>query len=110
MSNVFVTQETPHNFNKAEVYGEIVFLTRDDLNNVRGSLHNQALVRSIKHQLRNFDEHEDWLVITGSPYVAATVFMILGLMGIREVNVLRWDNRDYDYVPLHIDLRRMNDE
>lgn len=105
MAKVFVTQETPHNFSKAEQYGAIEFLTRDDLNNTKGSLHNEKLVTEITRKLKGFDESIDWIVIAGSPYVTALVFMLLGRMGLRYVNVLRWDNRDFIYQPMMIEMR-----
>lgn len=105
MATVYVTQEANHNFSKAESFGEIEFLTRDDLNNTRGSLHNEKLVTEIGRKLKNFDESEDWIVIAGSPYVSALVFLLLGRSGVRTANVLRWDNRDFVYVPMHIELR-----
>lgn len=105
MATVFVTQEVNHNFTKAEQFGEIDFITRDDLNNTRNSIHNENLVSEIKHKLRNFNESEDWLVIAGSPYVSALVFMILGQKGVKNLNILRWDNRDYIYTPMYIETR-----
>jgi hypothetical protein len=102
---VYVTQETPHDFSKAESFGTIEFLTRDDLNNVKGSLHNERLVVDITRKLKDFDESRDWIVIAGSPYVSALVFMLLGRRGLKSVKILRWDNRDYIYVPMHFELR-----
>jgi hypothetical protein len=107
---VFVSQETQHDFAKAEEYGEITFLTHDDLNNVKGSLHNEALIRDIRHKLRGFDPVRDWLVIAGSPYVAAVVFMILGARGFRSLRLLRWDNRSFTYVPMMIDMGGKSDD
>lgn len=104
--SVYVTQETSHDFTGAESYGDIVFMTKDDYNNIRSSLMNKALTNEIKHVLQKFDPINDWIIITGSPYVAAMVFMVLGAMGIREVNILRWDNRDFVYRPLHLELTR----
>lgn len=106
MSTVFVTQETSHDFTSAESFGDIEFLTKDDFNNVRGSLVNKGLVSEIMHKLKKFDENKDWIIVTGSPYVSAMVFMALGNMGVRNAQVLRWDNRDFVYRPLHLELNR----
>jgi hypothetical protein len=103
---VFVTQETPHNFLDAEQYGEIVFLTRDDLNNTKNSLHNDHLLRVLSVGLSDFDQDRDIIIIAGSPYVSAAAFLILGHMKIRRVKLLRWNNRDQIYVPSQIELRR----
>ena len=103
---VFVTYETNHDFSEAERYGEITFLTSDDLSNVRGSVRNEGILSNIRNKLKKFDAENDWIVVTGSPYVAAAVFLILGNRKIRSVNVLRWDNRDFVYRPMHIELRQ----
>lgn len=109
MGKVYVTQESSYNFSKAEMYGEIVFIVRDDLHNTQGSLHNEQVMREIGRKLSDFDENEDWLVIAGSPYIAAIVFMFLGKRGVKNLNLLRWDNRDYMYLPMKINLRGVID-
>lgn len=103
-STVFVTQETEHDFSKAEEFGEVAFLTRADLNNIKGSLHNRELIESLKTRLKDYVPNRDWIVITGSPYVAATVFLLLGIRGFRKVQILRWDNRDFIYRPMVVEL------
>jgi len=103
---VFVTQETRYDFGPAEVFGDVVFVTRDDLNNLRQSQHNETIVARVKDALKNYDPEFDWLVISGSPYIAALVFMLIGRKRPQHVQILRWDNRDFKYVPLHIELRR----
>jgi hypothetical protein len=106
LNRVLVTQETSFNFAAAESFGEITFLTRDDLNNIKGSLHNESLIKDIGHKLQHFDSDEDWILVAGSPYVAAVVFMLLGWRGIRNIKILRWDNRNLIYVPMIIELPR----
>lgn len=104
MSVVFVTQENGHDFSKAEAFGEVQFLTHDDLNNLKGSLHNEDVLARIRGRLINYKEGEDWIVVTGSPYITAAVFLILGAKHVRKVQVLRWDNRDFRYLPMYIEL------
>lgn len=106
MKKVYVTQETEHQFSDAERFGEVVFLTKDDLTNNRNSLWNEGMMANLARQLRRFDPEQDSIVIAGSPYVAAAVFMLLGHLKHQEVRVLRWDNRDYKYIPMFIQLRR----
>lgn len=101
---IFVTQEMPWDFRDAEAYGTIQFLTRDDLHNVKGSLHNARLLSDLRQQLKAFDPETDWVIITGSMYVAAAVFLILGSKGHSYVPILRWNNRDRKYIPLHMQL------
>lgn len=107
MSKVYVTQETDHSFLEAERFGEVVFLTRDDVNNTKGSLHNEALFRTIKVMLRDFDPETDYIAPAGSPYVTAATFLILGNMGFKNIKVLRWNNREFNYIPVHFDLARI---
>jgi hypothetical protein len=103
---VYVTQEVGVDYSKAETYGDIAFLTMEDFVNSHPSLLNEALARELRHNLRNFNPDDDWIVISGSPYVSAAVFMILGLTGIRKVKILRWDNRDLVYRPMVIEISR----
>ena len=103
---VMITQETEHSFIDAEQYGTVVFITRDDLNNTKGSLHNEALFRTIKAMLRDFNPDTDYIAPSGSPYVTAAVFLVLGNMGFKNIKILRWDNRGFNYNILHFDLRR----
>lgn len=107
MSKVFITQENPNlNYLPAEAFGEIVFMTRGDLSPVRNSLNNEALIDELRVKIREFDVKADFIVISGSPVVAAAVFMLL-----RErtetVNVLRWSNRDRVYQHLVISLKQL---
>lgn len=104
---VWVTQESSHNFSSAEKYGEIQFLAREDLINIKGSLHNEKLVSRMVTKLSSFDPSTDWIVVAGSPYVAALVFLLMGRMGFKTINVLRWDNREFKYQPMSIDTRGM---
>lgn len=106
IKKAFVTQETNHSYLEAERYGEITFLTREDLNNTKNSPHNEAVFRDLKYGLRNFNPDEDFIVPSGSPYITAAVFLILGNMGFKHIKVLRWDNRDFTYIPMQFDLVR----
>lgn len=102
---VYVSQETEGlDYSSAEAWGPVVFLTRHDFTNIRGSLANEALVSELARKLRGFDPEKDWIIFSGSPFVFATVSLLLGLARHRQVKFLRWDNRDYLYRPLYIDL------
>lgn len=103
-AKVFVTQEQSFDFSRAEQFGEIEFLTRDDLHNTKGSLHNEAVAAAIRHKLKKFDPEWDWLLPAGSPYITALVFLLVGSLGHRRLQVLRWSNQDRCYIPLHLDL------
>ncbi len=105
-AKAFVTQETDHSFLEAERFGEVVFVTRDDLNNTKNSLHNEAVFRTLKQVLQDFRPDTDFIVPAGSPYITAAVFLILGNMGFKHIKVLRWNNREFTYLPMYFDLAR----
>ena len=104
-ARVFVTQENPNlNYLPAEEFGDIVFLTREDFSPVRNSLHNGALMTDVRTKLKDFDPERDYITVSGSPVVAAVVFMILSERT-RLVNILRWSNRDHLYQHLVINTK-----
>jgi hypothetical protein len=109
MSKVYVTQETNHDFIPAEKFGEVVFMTvskRDDFWNIRNSGNNERLLAHLAECLKDFDPENDYIVITGSPYVTAAICLILGNWRVQGVRFLRWDHMDRSYVPLYIELRK----
>lgn len=107
MPKVFITQENPNlNYLPAEAFGEIVFMTRGDLSPVRNSLNNEALIEELRGKVREFNAREDFIVISGSPVVAAVTFMLLRDRA-DTVNVLRWSNRDRVYQHLVISLKQL---
>lgn len=110
MNYVWVTQEVGHDFSPAEEFGEVVFLTKDDFNNMKNSLSNKHLLMELRHKLKSYVPERDWLVIAGSPYVAAAVFTLLGLAHHRQVRILRWDNRDRVYRPMYLEIGKEIDD
>lgn len=110
MPTVFVTNEMQHNYAEAEQYGDITFLSADDFSNTKGSIRNEAIISDMRHKLKKFDPDQDWIVLTGSPYITAAVFLILGGMGLRSLKILRWDNRGFKYIPFYLELRREDKE
>jgi hypothetical protein len=111
MAKVFITQEGQFDFTDAGRYGDVESLAHEDLYNIKGSRHNEQLIRAIRWKLRSFDDRVDFILISGSPYIVAVVFMILGQMGIHYVQVLRWSNRDrrYDLCWIEIPRREENE-
>jgi hypothetical protein len=107
-AKVWVTQETDHDFVPAQAWGEVMFMTRGELSIQKNSLKNSAMVDEIHHAIKKYDPDEDYIVITGSPYVAAMAFHALGLRGVRQLRMLRWSNRDFLYAPIIVDTGGMN--
>lgn len=104
MAKVYITQETGFNFTDAENFGAVEFITREDLNNTKGSLHNERVVRDVRRKIKELNPDEDYVVIAGSPYVSALVFALLGRRGVKTLRILRWDNRDQVYIPMHVEI------
>lgn len=104
-ARVFITQENPNlNYLPAEQFGDIVFLTREDFSPVRNSLHNDALIAEVRQKLKDFNPETDFITVSGSPVVAAVVFMILSEKT-KAINMLRWSNRDHVYQHLVINTK-----
>lgn len=103
---VYVTQEGKFDYSPAEAYGDVVFLTGDELVPIKGSLRNESLIDSLRFQLQKYDPEEDFILPSGSPYVSALVFYILGSKNVGKLRMLRWSNRDKQYTPIFIDLNR----
>lgn len=101
---VYVSQENNYSYKSAEQYGELIFVAKGDFRPLPNSLFNRALMAEIKSVIAEFDSDLDWLVLTGSPYVAAIIFLILGNRGVKKINILRWDNRKYEYEPMTLNI------
>jgi len=102
MSTVWVTQETNKDFSGARQYGRVEFITDEDLHSVDGP-HNEWLLGHLKRRVQKINLDEDWIVLAGSPYVAAVVMAMLGERA-NELRLLRWDNRDHRYIPMELNL------
>jgi hypothetical protein len=106
-SRVFVTQEQEKlNYAPAEEFGSVVFITRNEFSPMKASLRNEALVDEIAFKLKTFDAETDYVTVSGSPVVAAVVFLVLGHRGVKTIKMLRWSNRDCMYQPITVQLNQ----
>jgi hypothetical protein len=103
MPRVFITQETQVDYTKAQQFGDLMPVTAKDLSNVPGSAINRDIVTTIAAKLRHFNPDEDFLLISGSPYVGALCAWQLGRIGIHKFTILRWSNQDRCYYPVEVD-------
>lgn len=105
MAIAWITQEI-HTFNytPAEKHGDVRFITNKDYSPSRSSLHNPSLTQDIRRVLENFDPENDYIVPTGSPIVLMVVAAVLAEKGLKVFRILKWDNRDFMYVPMTIDI------
>lgn len=102
---VFVTQETNHNFTKAERYGEVVFLTSKEFSRSSNSKRNDEIIEEMRHGLRNFRPGVDFLLPSGSPIAIGVAFALICLGCLdhpKKIQVLQWDNREYNYYPIEL--------
>lgn len=108
MAKVFITQKIKVDFQQVTQHGEPVFLSvgREDL---WGDGQDSELIGRLELGLRDFDEDNDFIVLAGSPYVNATVMLILGRMHVRSVQFLRWDNSKLYYTRLAVALPVIHD-
>jgi len=107
MSKVYIVQETRFDFTKAADFGELVFMSAnqiDDLVNITGSELNRRLLSHLRSFVKEYNQEEDYFIIAGSPYVCAAVMWMVGRLGIRKLNLLRWDNKQFLYIPLRLEL------
>jgi hypothetical protein len=102
MARVFITQETHVDYTKAQEFGDLTPITAKDLSNVPGSAINRDIVSTIVTKLRHFNPDEDFLLISGSPYVGALCTWQLGRIGINKFTMLRWSNQDRCYYPVEV--------
>lgn len=101
---VWVTQEIPRfNYTSAEKFGDVKFVTASDFSNMVNSVHNLGLADDITRALRDFDFDVDYIAPTGSPVISMVVLAILGRR-CKRFRILKWDNRDYAYVPLTVEV------
>ena len=94
MSKVYVMNKSGHDFSDAEKHGELVYLTEGKHN----IFSTGAMIQDLKNKLRDFKPSEDFLLMSGSPFVAASAMSII-LTKIRSVNVLLFDAKNRVYVP-----------
>lgn len=112
MSTVWVTQETGHDIRQAERWGDIKFVSGRDFLSIKNSQVNEDILDRIQAAAIEVDPATDWVLITGSPYIASMfVAQIIatntdpqGCFN-KAVNFLRWSNRDGQYYPLTLAVR-----
>lgn len=92
---VFILNHSNHNLSNAEEFGEVVLLTRGNIN----VFNTERLLWTIREELvlRNrFDFETDYLAIVGSNIISFLAGVVLGVYP--QVKLLLWDavKRQYD--------------
>lgn len=99
-SRVYVLQDMQgHDYSPAEVFGQLVFVSSDDINSrlsIVGTPANRLVVARLFAVLREFREG-DFLVVDGNPILIAIALQFLVTVKNVGVKLLKWDNRAHDY-------------
>lgn len=100
MPTVWVIQEQPkHNVAPAMEFGEIVTVLPPGDNNFSV----QDTLARLRGKLDRFQEHEDWLLLTGDPIAIGLATMVVGEFS-RELRFLKWDRQERKYLPIVCDI------
>lgn len=96
---VWVTQENPLlDYTDAERFGEVKFVTADELTTNKGSLRNVDIYKRVLSALSTFDPSKDFVLSSGAPNLVATVFYVIGMLHPKvDINFLAWNNRARQY-------------
>jgi len=101
---VFVTQEQAHiNYAMAESFGDIVFVSANDVPTVSNSLRTEGLLRSMRSVMREYIPGRDYILPSGSPLNIAVVMMLAGQKGDAH-NILKWESRSESYAKVALDI------
>ena len=108
MSTIFITQENSgFQYNDAERFGDLVFLTNKEYSASKTSLNNEQIRTQIERGLDKIQK-DDYLLMTGNPVMMGYSFYVaaikLAKQGVTDLNVLRWDNMQGQYLAMSIPL------
>jgi len=88
---VFVVQENNRiNYSDAERFGEILFMSVEEIKPITGSLRNANILESIRKQMEAFNPAQDRLILTGNPMTIGYAFH-LALEKSQSIVCLQWD-------------------
>lgn len=96
---VWVTQENPLlDYTDAERFGDIRFVTADELTTSKDSLRNVDIYSRVLSTLSGFDPSKDFVLSSGAPNLVALVFYVIGMLYPKtDINFLAWNNRARQY-------------
>lgn len=94
MARVFVLNKSAHDFSSAESFGELIFVTDGHYN----IFNTGQLIQFLANFFSDFDSQEDFLVMSGSPFVASLAFTYL-INNVNSVKLLLFDAKQRIYIP-----------
>ena len=98
-SKVWVVQEGQNNYDAAEDFGEVNFITDNDISKIVGCAQNIYLGLDIKRFLSEYTAGIDYIIPAGNPMVIALITMSLPT---GNHQFLKWDGRRSVYIPYNI--------
>lgn len=101
-SVVWVVQDNGNDYSRAELYGEVRFITKSDLSPLTGTKTNSFVFSDIRKFKSLYVAGTDFIVLVGNPMVVASVVMAVG-SGIHRM--LKWDGRMGDYIMYTLDSK-----
>ena len=95
MAKVYVLGDDGHDLSNAKEFGDILFVKEEGKYKVFSP---SEVIVELKEQLRWFTG-EDYLLISGSPFVMGLAMSMLFLSTMDKVNVLLFDAKKRQYFP-----------
>lgn len=96
---VWVIQEGKNDYSSAEEFGEVNFVTKNDLTKFKDSQQNAEVRIDLRKFLTNYIAGIDYIIPAGNPMVVALITMALHDTG---HNFLKWDGRNAKYIPFNL--------
>jgi hypothetical protein len=100
-----VQQDERRNLLPAERYGTLEFLLPQGTNIMFNAVDHVARIRAAFAKNGGFHP-SDSLLLIGDPAAIALAAMLAAEETGGEVQVLKWDNREFRYYPVTLDIRR----
>ncbi len=102
---VFVVQDVRgRNISPALDFGSVEAVL--DWNDEAGLLNIPQIVFKLKRKLATFTRH-DWLLLSGNPVAIGIACALVSDVTGGEFKVLKWDAQESRYLPLTVNLNRM---
>jgi hypothetical protein len=88
------------NYLPAEKFGEVKFLTASEFSPSQHSLRNKQILEQVMENLTDFDQDQDYLVLSGNPIIMGFVFSLL-IQKKGYLRVLWYHSIDREYVEVN---------
>tara|TARA_R110000744_G_scaffold352095_1_gene458126 strand:+ start:8942 stop:9265 length:324 start_codon:yes stop_codon:yes gene_type:complete len=99
-SRVWAIQEGNNNYEAAEAFGEVRFVTRFELQPMANSQQNLNVIGDIRKFNSEYLIGTDYIIPSGNPMVTAQLLLTLGR---GKHHFLKWDGRRGIYIPFTLD-------